>query len=81
MEGTQLESFTTGHGFHQLISQLTHLLPQTSPYISFYGYLLLLLLLYLYVVGIIYLLEHITVISVQRSTERCTGIVVVTSRG
>ena len=34
MEGTQLESFTTGHGFHQLISQPAHLLPQTSPYIG-----------------------------------------------
>ena len=29
-EGTQLESFATFHGFYQLISQLTHLLLQTS---------------------------------------------------
>ena len=30
MEGTQLESLTTVHGFHPLISQPNHLLPQTS---------------------------------------------------
>ena len=47
----------------------------------FYGYLLLLLLLYLYVVAISCLFELITVSSVQRSTEPCTEIVVVTSRG
>ena len=29
-EGTQLESLTGVHGFHQLISQPTHLLPQSS---------------------------------------------------
>ena len=30
IEGTQLESLTSVYGFHQLISQPTHLLPQTS---------------------------------------------------
>ena len=34
IEGTQLESFTSVYGFHQLISQPTHLLPQTSSYID-----------------------------------------------
>ena len=34
MEGTQLESLTTVHGFHQLISQPTHLLPQASSCID-----------------------------------------------
>ena len=29
IEATQLESLTTVHGFHQLVSQPTHLLPQT----------------------------------------------------
>ena len=33
-ESTQLESLTTVHGFHQLISQATHLLPQSSPCIN-----------------------------------------------
>ena len=33
-EGTQLESLTTVHGFHQLIPQPTHLLPQTSSCID-----------------------------------------------
>ena len=28
IKGTQRESLTTKHGFHQLISQPTHLLPQ-----------------------------------------------------
>ena len=32
MEATQLESLTTVHGFHPLISQPNHLLPQTSSY-------------------------------------------------
>ena len=34
MEGTQLESLTTVHVFHQLITQPTHLLPQTSSCID-----------------------------------------------
>ena len=34
IEGTQLESLTTVHGFHQLISQPTHVLPQTSSCID-----------------------------------------------
>ena len=34
IEGTQLESLTSVHGFHQLISQPTHLLPQTSSCID-----------------------------------------------
>ena len=34
MKGTQLESPTTVHGFHQLLSQPTHLLPQTSSCID-----------------------------------------------
>ena len=33
-EGTQLESLTSVHGFHQLISQPTHLLPQSSSCID-----------------------------------------------
>ena len=33
-EGTQLESLTSVHGFHQLISQPTHLLPQNSSCID-----------------------------------------------
>ena len=32
--GTQLESLTSMHGFHQLISQPTHLLPQSSSCID-----------------------------------------------
>ena len=34
IEGTQLESLTSVYGFHQLISQPTHLLPQTSSCID-----------------------------------------------
>ena len=34
IEGTQLESLSSVHGFHQLISQPTHLLPQTSSCID-----------------------------------------------
>ena len=34
MKGTELESLTTVHGFHQLLSQPTHLLPQTSSCID-----------------------------------------------
>ena len=34
-EGTQLESLTSVHGFQQLISQTTHLLPQSSSRIDF----------------------------------------------
>ena len=33
-ERTQLESLTTVHGFHQLISKPTHLLPQSSSCID-----------------------------------------------
>ena len=33
-EGTQLVSLTSVHVFHQLISQLTHLLPQSSSYLD-----------------------------------------------
>ena len=33
-EGTKLESLTSVHGFHQLISQPTHLLPQSSSCID-----------------------------------------------
>ena len=34
IEGTQLENLTSVHGFHQLISQPTHILPQTSSCIG-----------------------------------------------
>ena len=34
IEGTQLEFLTSVYGFHQLISQPTHLLPQTSSCIG-----------------------------------------------
>ena len=34
MEETQLESLTTVHGFYQIITQATHLLPQTSSCID-----------------------------------------------
>ena len=46
----------------------------------FYGYLLLLLLLCVYVVAISCLFELITITSVQHSTEPCTKIVVLTTR-
>ena len=34
IEGTGLESLTSVYGFHQLIAQPIHLLPQTSPCID-----------------------------------------------
>ena len=34
MEETQLESLTTVHGFYQIITQPTHVLPQTSSCID-----------------------------------------------
>ena len=33
IEGTRLESLGTMRGFHQVISQPNHLMPQTSSYI------------------------------------------------
>ena len=33
-KGTKLESLTTVHGFHQLISQPTHLMPHSSSCID-----------------------------------------------
>ena len=47
----------------------------------FYGYLLLLLLLYLHVVVISCLSKLTTISSVQHSTEPCTEVVVLTLRG